>query len=317
MEDEIESSAPAGEPEDATPLKDAGSEPEPQAEEDPFAAAFERATARVEAEASSAPAVPEPTEPSSDSQDDANPPEPPATPPARDPLEEFRARLKEGKGPQTQAEREIAETFAARARAEAEKAQRDIEFRDAYLQLLAQAEEDPAAWAEMIKADLKEGQKIVKFMNDFHEAYPDVSLEHPDAPVINRQEVHRQAAEQAFEVFDRGMVEAVKPFGLTEDDLAEVFEKSDRGLVDYTVKAIEEAVNREVAKRVSAELPKLLAEERKAIRLEEQAKMVRRSVVAPRSIAGRATGSDARQDAPKDPWLAAVQRAERKLEEAG
>ena len=160
----------------------------------------------------------------------------------------------------------------------------------------------------MLPDGRKKGKSTLDFMDLYHQEHPEVTLEAPEAPTLRRGDVRKDALAEAFGHVDDAILAAAQKHGLAETDLAESYQKSGNDFAGYLAAIVDKAVE----KAVERERPKIEEAERKAARLEEQARWSKNNIVTPRPISGRPAGAAAsaqrgRQPAP-DSIEAAAQR---------
>lgn len=274
---------------------------EPEGEEDPFEAAISRAANRVAGEAES-PDDTQAEEAGDETQEEAAQEEPTAEQPAASSpekatiaqLNRIISLVSEGREGELDSEsRGLLRALQTRTRAEVEQeAQQEEQFKGYYLNLLEQKEDDPEAFAQTLLGE--KGDQIRQFMRWYEESHPGVSRTSPDVPLAKRVDVEKEAYERAVGAIDDAVTSITREFGLTEDTLSEVYQKSGGQLSKYLTGVVDTLAEKRTTEAIEAfhktELPKILEKEREALRTEEQAKWVKQNVRTPRSVQAAPSG---------------------------
>lgn len=168
----------------------------------------------------------------------------------------------------------------ATTRIQTQQAQEES-FRDLYLGLLAQKDEDPEAFAHFLQSDPK-GEESLRFMKAYAAAHPDVTLDSPQAPVVKRADVYRDAVAQAFDTVDTALATVAGKYGLTDADLESAYEKSGNDFASYLDAIVAAAAKAEVER----ERPKIAKAEREAHAAELQVVRAKKTIITPRPLNG-------------------------------
>lgn len=209
---------------------------------------------------------PEPVEPAPT--EEAGEPEP-----AADPIAALLRKVEEGRFAElTESERDVFAKVKDRALAEEKQ---EAEFREFYLSLAREKDEDPVTFWEKVDKDIR----ILNFMKGYEAAHPDVTLETP----AGRPKTEAQIRQELDREYVSALTEATKAVatkaGLTEakfDELA----KAARNKPGATLSAVfEEAVNTAVDTKLASERERIAAEEREAVRRELEAQYASRNSV--------------------------------------
>lgn len=168
----------------------------------------------------------------------------------------------------------------ATTRIQAQQAQEES-FRELYLGLLAQKDEDPEAFAHFLQSDPK-GEESLRFMKAYAAAHPDVTLDSPQAPVVKRADVYRDAVAQAFDTVDTALATVAGKYGLTDADLESAYEKSGNDFASYLDAIVAAAAKAEVER----ERPKIAKAEREAHAAELQVVRAKKTIITPRPLNG-------------------------------
>lgn len=168
----------------------------------------------------------------------------------------------------------------ATTRIQTQQAQEES-FRELYLGLLAQKDEDPEAFAHFLQSDPK-GEESLRFMKAYAAAHPDVTLDSPQAPVVKRADVYRDAVAQAFDTVDTALSTVAGKYGLSDADLESAYEKSGNDFASYLDAIVSAAAKAEVER----ERPKIAKAEREAHAAELQAVRAKKTIITPRPLNG-------------------------------
>lgn len=169
------------------------------------------------------------------------------------------------------------------ARHETER-QQEISWRDAYVEQLALEATDPASALARIKADAK----LAPFMDAYAKAHPEVTLDNPD--VMPRQQEDPAQVRQSIDgEYRSAMSEFVEALAEEHEiPIERMQDISKKGLGPFGAMndLIAVAIERGVEAGIAKELPRRIAEEAKAIRLEAQAQYAGRTIITPRFVPG-------------------------------
>jgi len=252
------------------------------------------------------------------SSEDATPPSDTETLPH---LDRILGMVKEGREAElTAAQRGVLRSIRTMTRTEVqEEEQQEGQFREAYLHLLAMKQEEPTQFADQLLGP--QGEKLRGFMTWYEENHPGVSLTNPDVPMAKVDDVKREAYQEALGVVDDAIVNVGKHYGLSEQQFAAAYQKSEGRLAEYLIGVADTIAETRVAAALEEKLPKLLAKEREALEAEVQAKWTKNNVVTPRSIE---TAPSSRQASPpkrqtgnlEEDFAAASSRALERVQEA-
>lgn len=158
--------------------------------------------------------------------------------------------------------------------------QQERAFRDRYVELLATRASDPARFGQGVTAS------DLQFMEAYGRQHPEVTLDNPEVaprPVVDPVQM-RQAVDSeyrsAFADFAAGLAE---DFEIPVERFGEIQAKG-QGPFGVMNDLVQTAIQRGIEAGIAKELPRRLAEEAKAIRLEEQARYAGRTIITPRMI---------------------------------